>query len=518
MTAGTSHQALKGKAQRHSLFAFLKLNVPQEGAPFSFLPKNCIFQKIKSTFTHMSKSPERSRRNFIKKALSTAIITGVTPSLLTAKTGSIVELIPKGYNPKFGANDQVNIAVIGMGIMGFNDLKTSMQVPGVKLVGVCDLYTGRLGRAKELYGKGIFTTKDYREILDRSDVDAVIIATSDHWHDHISIEAMKKGKHVYCEKPMVHHLSEGAEVIATQKKTGKVMQVGSQRVSSIVTEKAREIFESGFIGDLVVVETYMDRQGANGAWQYSIPTDAKAGTVDWDRFIGDAPKVAYDPVRFFRWRNYQDYGTGIAGDLFVHLFSGLHTVTSSNGPNRIYATGGLRYWKDGRDVPDIITGLCDYPESDKHPAFTLQLRVNFSDGSRGGESLKIIGTDGFITMGWGMVKAVQHKTRKYPGYGGWDSFDTFTLAQQQEYEKWYKATYPGAEPTQDDPDIEYRAPDGYSADLDHHVNFYKGIREKATIKEDPLFGMQAAGPALACNLSYFQKKIVHWDPVEAKVT
>ena len=184
---------------------------------------------------------------------------------------------------------------------------------------------------------------------------------------------------------MVHKLEEGAEVIATQKKTGKVMQIGSQRVSSIVTEKTREIYESGVIGELVLVETWNDRQGGNGAWQYSIPTDANARTVDWDKFIGDAPKVAYDPVRFFRWRNYQDYGTGIAGDLFVHLFSGLHTVISSKGPNRIYATGGLRYWKDGRDVPDIITGLYDYPATDKHPAFTLQMRVNFVDGGGGGE-------------------------------------------------------------------------------------------------------------------------------------
>ena len=120
---------------------------------------------------------------------------------------------------------------------------------------------------------------------------------------------------MYCEKPMVHKLDEGAAVIETQKKTGKVMQIGSQGVSSIVTEKAREIYESGVIGELVLVETWNDRQGRSGAWQYSIPTDANAGTVDWDKFLGDAPKVAYDPVRFFRWRNYQDYGTGIAGDL-----------------------------------------------------------------------------------------------------------------------------------------------------------------------------------------------------------
>jgi predicted dehydrogenase len=462
----------------------------------------------------MSDHIQKSRRSFIKKAIGSAIITGV-PSTIIAHPESYIETLspPK----KFMANDQVNIAVIGMGIMGFSNAKTSVQVPGVKLVAACDLYTGRLDHAKEVYGKDLFVTKNYQEILDRKDIDAVFIATTDHWHDRISIDAMNKGKHVYCEKPMVHKLDEGAAVIAAQKKTGKVMQIGSQRVSSIVTEKTREIYESGVIGELVLVETWMDRQGGNGAWQYSIPTDANAGTVDWERFLGDAPKVAFDPVRFFRWRNYQDYGTGIAGDLFVHLFSGLHTVISSKGPNRIYATGGLRYWKDGRDVPDIITGLYDYPATDKHPAFTLQMRVNFVDGGGGGERLRLVGSEGVITMGWNEVKVTLSKTPKAPGYGGWDSFNTFTEAQQKEYEKWYQAKYGNIAKEESKPGPEYRAPQGYSANTDHHVNFYKGIREKAPIKEDALFGMRAGGPALASNKSLFEKKIIEWDPETATI-
>jgi predicted dehydrogenase len=465
----------------------------------------------------MSKHNEKSRRSFIKKALGTAIITGAAPSLLAKP--KFIELQPEPLlNKSYAANDQVNIAVIGAGIMGFNNLETSTKIPGVKLVAACDLYKGRLERVKEVYGKDIFTTQRYQEILDRKDVDAVIIATSDHWHDRISIEAMNKGKHVYCEKPMVHKLEEGAAVIETQKKTGKVFQVGSQRVSSIVTDKAREIFESKTIGDLVLVETWNDRQGPNGAWQYSIPTDAKAGTVDWENFLGDAPKVAYDPVRFFRWRNYQDYGTGIAGDLFVHLFSGLHAVTSSKGPNRIYSTGGLRYWKDGRDVPDIICGVYDYPATDKHGAFNLQMRVNFVSGDGGGSKLRLVGTDGVITLTGGSVQIERSRTKKNPGYGGWDSFNTFTEAQQKEYEKWYKANYPAeTEEKKDVVESDFRAPEGYSDNTAHHLNFYKGIREGAPIKEDAWFSMRAAGPALASNKSYFEKKIINWDPEKAKV-
>jgi len=466
----------------------------------------------------MSDQASKSRRSFLKKALGTAIITGASPHLLASNATKVSELAtrPSG-DQKYSANDQVNIAVIGMGIMGFSNVETSLQIPGVRLVGVCDLYTGRLDHAKEVYGNDLAITRNYKELLDRKDVDAVIVATSDHWHDRISIEAMNKGKHVYCEKPMVHKLEEGAEVIATQKKTGKVLQVGSQRVSSIVTEKTRELFESGVIGDLILVETWMDRHSSNGAWQYSIPTDANAGTVDWDAFLGDAPKVPYDPVRFFRWRNYQDYGTGMAGDLFVHLFSALHTVTSSNGPNRIFSSGGLRFWKDGRDVPDVSLGIFDYPETKQHPAFNLQMRVNFVDGSENGEGLRLIGTDGVITMGWGSVKVVRHKISKAPSYGGWDSFNTFSEKQKKEFETWFNKTYPTVRPAMIESDLEFKAPPKYSANLDHHLNFYAGIREGKPVKEDALFGMRAAGPALASNKSYFEKKVINWDPVSAKL-
>ena len=458
-----------------------------------------------------------TRRKFIRKAAGTALVAGVSPSLLAGNAKKIIELKSSLPDTRYGINDQVNVAIIGMGIMGFNNAETTRQVSGVKIVGVSDLYTGRLDRSREVLGSDLFVTKNYKELLDRSDVDAVIIATGDHWHDRIAIEAMQKGKHVYIEKPMVHQLEEGAAVIAAEKSTGKVCEVGSQRVSSIVTAKTKELYESGVIGQLVLVDTWMDRHSSNGAWQYSIPTDASEKTVDWNAFLGDAPKIPYDPVRFFRWRNYRDYGTGIAGDLFVHLFSALHAVTSSHGPERIYASGGLRYWKDGRDVPDICLGIYDYPETKQHPAFNLQMRVNFVDGGELDSGLRLIGTDGMIELGWDSVKVVRHKISNHPSYGGWDSFDTFSSAQQKEYEKWFHATYPNPQPEMIESDIEYRAPDDYSANLDHHLNFYAGIREGKPVVEDALFGMRAAGPALASNVSLFEKRIVNWDPIRSTV-
>ena len=169
----------------------------------------------------MKKSQKNTRRTFLKKALSTSIIaTGIT-SLATGHGKK--ELTPTKHewtDKTFGANDKVNIAAIGLGIMGFNNLEHTLKVPGVKLVAACDLYTGRLDHAKELYGNDINVTKNYQEILDRKDIDAVIISTSDHWHDRMTIEALNKGKHVYVEKPMVHKVEEGAAVVEAARKTG----------------------------------------------------------------------------------------------------------------------------------------------------------------------------------------------------------------------------------------------------------------------------------------------------------
>ena len=458
----------------------------------------------------------KTRRNFLKRLSGGVIAASTFPNLLAApQQQETAWLVP---TPTYSPNDKVRFAVIGMGIMGFNNTATALKVAGTELVAVCELYEGRLGRAKELYGKDIFTTPDYRAILERKDIDAVVVATTDHWHDHITIAALEAGKAVYCEKPMVHRIEEGAAVIAAEKRTGKLLQIGSQGVSSIVYENARAMYEAGEIGQLVMVETWNDRQSALGAWQYSIPRDASKKTVHWEDFLGDAPKTDFDPVRFFRWRNYRDYGTGVAGDLFVHLFSSLHVTISSEGPNRIFATGGLRYWKDGRDVPDVVLGLFDYPETAKHSAFNLQMRVNFIDGGGGGSKLRLVGTEGVMEITWNGIVVRQRKMASAPGYDGWDSFPTFTEKQQAAYKKWYDEEYANAKEENLKPQEKtYQAPQGYSADVVHHTNFFNALRTGGKVVEDGTFGLRACAPSLAANLSVFDQRVVHWDPVSMQL-
>lgn len=408
-------------------------------------------------------------------------------------------------------NDRIRFAIIGAGGMGMADVRSALLAPGTELVAAADVYQGRLERTREIWGQQIAITRDYREVLDRKDIDAVIVATPDHWHQRISIEAMEKGKDVYCEKPMIQHVKEGAAMVEAEKRTRRIIQVGSQRVSSIEYTKAKDLFQAGAIGTLNLIEAWWDRNSAIGAWQYSIPTDASPETLDWDMFLGHAPKRPFDAVRAFRWRNYQDYGTGVAGDLFVHLFSGMHYITGATGPERVYATGGLRFWNDGRDVPDVMLGLYDYPKTDKHPAFTLALRVNFVSGAGETSGFRFVGSEGILTVGRGVTLSKAPRSAE-PGY----TIDTFTKAEQERFLKKYREQYPQQRPNADAmrPESEERflAPRGYNDHEDHHRNFFESVRSRKPVVEDALFGFRAAGPAVLSNVSYAEKRVVKWDP------
>ena len=452
-----------------------------------------------------------NRRNFLKTAAA-ASAASLAASRVSAEAGKRIFTLATDQEPAtpVAANDHIQIALIGAGGQGMGDTRAAVQVPGVKLVAVADCYNGRLERSKEIWGDDVFTTRDYNEILARKDIDAVIIGTPDHWHKQASVDAMKAGKDVYCEKPMIHHYSDGPEMIETARATNRIIQIGSQRVSSILYAKAKELLASGAIGKLNMVTAYWDRNSSMGAWNYTIPPDASPETCDWPRFLGTAPKIPFSAERFFQWRKWSDYGSGVAGDLFVHLFSGTHFVTNTNGPTRGMGTGAIRYWKDGRDADDVVLGLFDYREG-----FNLSLRVNFVDGGEESESLVFTGDEGTMEIGWTWVSVNRVPREKEPGL----TIDTFPKAMQKQIEAEYAKKYPRTHPEGPVPAgyEKYVAPAGYSDQYDHFKNFFASVRSRKPVVEDAVFGYRAAGAALLTNLSIKKGQLVHWDPDAMKL-
>ena len=444
------------------------------------------------------------RRDFLKAGGMAAAETALGPRL------HALARIPDAASAPVAANDKIQFALIGAGIQGQADTKFAVQVDGVKLVAVADCYDGRLAHSKELWGNDLFTTRDYREILARKDIDAVVIATPDHWHKQAACDAMRAGKDVYCEKPMIHLYSDGPEMIATARSTGRILQVGSQRVSSMIYAKAKEMLAAGSIGQLNMVTARWDRNSAMGAWNYTVPLDASTETCDWPRFQGTAARIPFDAEHFFQWRKWKAYGSGVAGDLFVHLFSGTHFITGSHGPTRAMATGGLRFWKDGRDVPDVMLGLFDYQEG-----FNLSLRVNFVDGGEESEGLIFTGSEGTMEIVGNSVSISRSPRPTEPGY----NISTYTDAMQRRILQSYRERYPVTHTTGTPPTgmEKYVAPAGYSDSFDHFSNFFASVRSRQPVVEDAVFGFRAAGAALLGNLSMERGAIIGWNPEAMKV-
>jgi predicted dehydrogenase len=429
-----------------------------------------------------------------------------TGSVAAAATAKFTLLQPTalwGEGRTVAPSDRVRFASIGTGTRGCELLQASLDVPGIECVAAADLYDSRHEAALEVLQKQIPTTRNYKEILDRKDVDAVIIAVPDHQHRRVVVDACAAGKDVYCEKPMSHTVEDGFAMIDAVHKNNRIMQVGSQRVSSIVYEKARELYASGALGEVFFIEGYSDRNSPSGAWVYPIPPDASEQTIDWNEFLVGAPKRPFDAKRFFRWRCFSDYGEGLAGDLFVHLLSGIYFISGTNEPpQRAQSSGGLFLWKDGRDFPDLIETLYDYPK------FRVVLRSNLNNA--GGEPIKFHGTKGTMEInGQTLVFTPQDVTPKPEGYStkGWPA------RLRKEYLAQWDAEHPSMNPL-DYKAVEaetFTAPDGYSDISAHQANFFNAVRSRTPTVENEIFGNHAAIGCHLANYAYFKHTIATWD-------
>ena len=450
----------------------------------------------------MAKNP-LSRRQFIHLGTGALAATTAAGSLLQPR------LLSAAVRP-LPPSDTVRFASIGTGIRGCELLKASLQVRGVQCVAVCDLYDSRHTAAQEAVNSTVPAARDYRSILDRKDVDAVIVAIMNHQHRRIFEDACAAGKDVYCEKPMSHTVEDGFAMVEAAHKANRIVQIGSQRVSSVLYSKAKEIYDSGKLGEVTAIDAHWDRNSPSGAWVHPVPPDASEKTIDWNAFLGSAPKRTFDPVRFFRWRCFADYGEGLAGDLFVHMISGIHFISGTNTvAQRTQSSGGLFHFKDGREFPDLIETMYDYPN------FRVSLRCNLNNN--GGEFIAFYGTKGTLIIKDSTLSYKPQDTRPKPdSYAmiGWPR-----ELREQYLKRWHdEHPEPAALASQVDEEGEsYATPPEYSDTVDHEAKFFNAVRTRKPVVENEVFGNHAAIGCHMANFAYFNKSIAVWDAAANKI-
>src|ERR1700730_17603314 len=442
-----------------------------------------------------------SRRQFLKRTAGAASVAAIAPKLLTDPNP-----IPAiSYVPP---SDRVRFGIIGIGMQGSGLLTNALTLPGIECVAAADLWDGRHTLAKEICNNPkLFTTRKYQELLDNKEIDCIIAAVPDHWHKRVVVATVLAGKDIYCEKPMSHSAADGLEMVKAAKSSGRIVQIGSQGVSSVLYAKAKELLEKNTIGELMMVEVALGRNSPDGAWQYPLPPDLSPQTVDWDTWQGDVPKRAFDPKLFARWRCWKEYGTGVAGDLMVHLISGMLFMLGLNEPpKRALATGGILRWKDGRNMPDVHAALFDYGS---HPVYVrLNLGTETHDGYR------FLGSKGILEVSGHTINYLpQSGNDESPSYYA----QSFPKELREEYvKKWHEEhdLPPGKETISEG--FSYSSVS--SGELKPHLwNFFQAVRTRQPAVEDVVFGHHAALACHMANESYFRRSPVVWDAAAEKI-
>jgi len=395
------------------------------------------------------------------------------------------------------ANDRIRIGMIGTGARAQELLQALLVLPGNEIVAVTDAYQGRIERAIERTGGRAKAYPNHRQLLDKAGVDAVVVATPDHLHKALILDAIAAGKDVYCEKPMTYTASEGVEIIRAAVQSKRMVQVGSQGMSSPLQQKAKEVIKSGKLGQITTIRAAYNRNTASGAWIYPIPPDASPQTVNWDMFLGPAPKLPFSLERFFRWRCYHDYSGGIATDLFVHLCTTIHFLMDAKMPSRVIAMGELYRWKNSRDVPDTLNAILEYPDG-----FVVNLSSTFNNESSPEEHLQILGTEGSLVLGGNLSFYPEHAVED----NRW-IVESWPTALEQAYFR----DQPAKPAPKVVPGVEQYGQAGPDATVLHLGHFLESVRTRHPYWEDASAGHHAAACAHMVNRSARERKIVEWD-------
>jgi predicted dehydrogenase len=436
-----------------------------------------------------------TRRDFIRRSATGAAGLGY---FLNGRWTPL-EAAPAQMKPA-SPSDRVNIGFIGVGIRGHILTNAAIKTGQANLVVACDTYQGHLDRSKETTDGKIDTCFcKYKSVLDRKDIDAVIVATPDHWHTPIVLDALDAGKDVYIEKPMTHTIEEGPRIIEAVRRNNRVLQVGSQGRSSPLQKKAREIVASGQLGRITKIVASFNRNSATGAWNYPIPMDLKDGVnFNWEEWLGSAPQRPFDAERVFRYRKYWDYSGGITTDLFVHLITSIHFLMDVEMPRSVMAAGGILARKDGREVPDTLDALFDYD------GFCVNMASTFNNASATERGIQILGTDGSLILGNDAFSLEPEKHREGYQY----SIDSWPKDLQEQFwnegnhreeakatTKWEASTFE----------------DKTDAVPVHMAEFFDCVRTRKECSENAVVGHHAASAGHMVNMSYRSGKKVTWD-------
>ena len=433
-----------------------------------------------------------SRRDFMRTGAlgSAALGMGIHPDRAKAR------IVPP--------SDRITIGLIGAGARAHQLVEAFKRLPDAEIIAACDAYSGRLERVKSRTDGRADTYKDYREIIQRKDVDAVVISSPDHWHFRHSVDSLNAGKHAYIEKPLTYTFEEGLGIIEAQKRNNLTVQVGSPGPNEILTQKARQLIREGKIGQVTMVRGAMNRNTASGAWIYPIPPDASPKTVDWDLFLGSAPKRPYSPERFFRWRCYKDYSGGMSTDLYVHTCTTINYVMGAGIPESAMAMGGLYRWMLSRDVPDTINASLRYKEG-----FMVSLSGTFNNQFGGSGGLRFLGTEGTLAFSGGL-RFIPERVNESNGWivDSWPEdlakayFEDLDVRNEELRSTRAQGVVPGEEV--------YHA-EGQSGIVAHLQEFLSGIRNDTATKEDATVGHHAAACAHMINMALEEERTVRWD-------
>lgn len=398
-------------------------------------------------------------------------------TLLTA-AGALVATTASSYEQIPAANDRIRIGVIGCGGQSNAHMRTLVgmkESDNIEIGGVCDVFSKRAEAAAQLTGGKIF--KDYRQMLASKDLDSILIATPEHWHYQMIVDTIESGKHLYTEKPMTHHIEEAKKVVTKMKGAKIKMQVGVQGMSDDSYETANVYFKKGTLGKVVLAQIDYSRNHVDDFWAYPLDPDIKPGeNLDWNAWLGPAPKRPFDADRYGRWRRYWDYSGGIASDLFVHRITRLMKALDLTFPDYVAATGGkFEFTSSKAEIPDTFNVLLDYPNGT-----TVQLISSMANDTK-----------------------VEHLIR---GHKATLEFTPtgFTITPQRQFAK-------------DMPDpITHQKTGAESLEL-HHRNLLNAIRKNEAIKCDHMLGYYGVVSCEMSVTSYRKRRYLKWDAAHERI-